>query len=420
MNKQTLRIMLAYIGVLTGAGLASGQELLQYFVALGIPGLVGIGLVGLLHMLIGGILLILGSHYLATDHSEVFDEISNKFISKFMDLSLIFTCFVVGFVMIAGAGSNLNQAFGINENIGRVICALLIIIVGMMDFEKVSQVIGSFSLLIVGFVLIGAIYTIITARPDWQDLNAFATSLPANFNNVGFSVINYFGMCLMTAVSMGFVLGGDELNTENAGWGGLIGGAIVGVMGFLITLTLFLRVKEVYTLDIPMLYILEDISPILGFIMAVVIFGMIFNTGISLFYALARRFSNDEDENSFKKMLILITAVGFGLSFLGFKRLVSIFYPIIGYIGIFMTGLLIFAYFKERTAIRQESMKRLGIRHYMRKKLDDDIEFTIQDEVRLNKLIERSHIDNEEMHDKAEETIQEAIDNDEEPETDHD
>ncbi|WP_299033548.1 hypothetical protein [uncultured Anaerococcus sp.] len=419
MNKHTLKIMLAYIGVLTGAGLASGQELLQYFVALGIPGLVGIGLVGLLHMIIGGILLILGSHYLATDHSDVFDEISNKVISKFMDISLIFTCFVVGFVMIAGAGSNLNQAFGINENIGRVVCALLIIVVGMMDFDKVSQVIGSFSPLIVVFVLVGSIFTIVTARPDWQDLNAFASSLPANFNNLGLSVINYFGMCLMTAVSMGFVLGGDELNTENAGWGGLFGGAVVGIMGFLITLTLFLRVKEVYTLDIPMLYILEDISPILGLIMAVVIFGMIFNTGISLFYALARRFSND-DEGRFKKMLVLITGLGFVLSFLGFKSLVSMFYPIIGYIGIFMTGLLIFAYFKERTAIRQESMKRLGIRHYMRKKLDDDIDFTPQDEERLNKLIDRSHIDNEEMAEKAQETIQEAIDNDEEAETNHD
>ena len=419
MNKHTLKIMLAYIGVLTGAGLASGQELLQYFVALGIPGLVGIGLVGLLHMIIGGILLILGSHYLATDHSDVFDEISNKVISKFMDISLIFTCFAVGFVMIAGAGSNLNQAFGINENIGRVVCALLIIVVGMMDFDKVSQVIGSFSPLIVVFVLVGSIFTIVTARPDWQDLNAFASSLPANFNNLGLSVINYFGMCLMTAVSMGFVLGGDELNTENAGWGGLFGGAVVGIMGFLITLTLFLRVKEVYTLDIPMLYILEDISPILGLIMAVVIFGMIFNTGISLFYALARRFSND-DEGRFKKMLVLITGLGFVLSFLGFKSLVSMFYPIIGYIGIFMTGLLIFAYFKERTAIRQESMKRLGIRHYMRKKLDDDIDFTPQDEERLNKLIDRSHIDNEEMAEKAQETIQEAIDNDEEAETNHD
>lgn len=107
-----------------------------------------------------------------------------------MDISLIFACFVVGFVMIAGAGSNLNQAFGINENIGRIICALMIIIIGMMDFDKVSQVIGSFSPLIVVFVVTGAIFTIVTAKPDWQDLNSFAKSLPANFNNVGLAVIN--------------------------------------------------------------------------------------------------------------------------------------------------------------------------------------------------------------------------------------
>lgn len=414
MNKQTFKIMLAYVGVLTGAGLASGQELLQYFVSLGKTGIVGIALVGILHILIGGILLSLGSHYLATDHSDVFDEITNKFISKFMDLSLIFTCFVIGFVMIAGAGSNLNQAFGVNVNIGRIICALLIIVVGMMDFDKVSQVIGSFTPFIVGFVLIGSIYTLVNFKGDLDSLADFAIKLPSNFDNLGLAVLNYFGMCLMTAVSMGLVLGGDELSTTNAGRGGLLGGAIVGVIGVLITLTLLIRVNDVYQLDIPMLYIIEDISPILGFVMALVIFGMIFNTGISLFYALARRFSND-DEKRFKIMLVLITGLGFGLSFLGFKKLVSIFYPIIGYIGIFMTALLIFAYLKERSAIKRESMKRLGISHYMRKKLDDDIDFTIQDEVRLNKLIDRSHIDNEEIKEKAKETIQEAIDNDEDP-----
>lgn len=57
MNKQTFKIMLAYVGVLTGAGLSSGQELLQYFVSLGKTGIVGIALVGILHILIGGILL---------------------------------------------------------------------------------------------------------------------------------------------------------------------------------------------------------------------------------------------------------------------------------------------------------------------------------------------------------------------------
>lgn len=414
MNKKILTLMLAYVGVLTGAGLASGQELLQYFVSLGISGMVSMIVVAILHIIIGGVLLILGSHYLATDHSEVFDEITNKFISKFMDYSLIFTCFVIGFVMIAGAGSNLNQAFGINQNIGRVVCALLIIVVGMMDFSKVSQIIGSFTPFILVFTLIGFAFTLAKSDFNWSELDNFAKTLPANFKNPVFAILNYFGMNLMTAVSMGFVLGGDELNTEDAGKGGLFGGAIVGLMGLMISLTLFLRVEDIYNLDIPMLYVIQDINSILGLVMALIIFGMIFNTGISLFYALARRFSAG-DEKKFRIILVAITLVGFGLSFLGFKELVSIFYPIIGYVGIFMMGILISAYLKERKAIRRESMKRLGIRHYMRKKLDDDIEFTKEDEKRLETLIDRSHIDNDDIEEKVEEVVQEAIDNGEEP-----
>lgn len=84
-----------------------------------------------------------------------------------------------------------------------------------------------------------------------------------------------------------------------------------------------------------------------------------------------------------------------------------------------MMGLLVFAYLKERSAIRRESMKRLGIRHYIRKKLDVDLDFTKKDQERLNKLIDRSHIDNDQIEEKTEETVQEAIDNNEEPLTDH-
>lgn len=409
MNKKTITIMLAYVGVLTGAGLASGQELMQYFVSLGLKGMVGISIVAVLHMLIGGVLLILGSHYLATDHSDVFSKITNQVISKFMDFSLIFTCFVIGFVMIAGAGSNLNQAFGININVGRVICALMIVIVGMMDFDKVSKIIGSFTPFIVVLSLIGGIYTFTTADINWQDLDNFARTLPSNFNSLSLTVLNYFGMCLMTAVSMGFVLGGDELASEDAGRGGLLGGAIAGIMGIIIAFTLFIRIEDVYSLDIPMLEIIKEINPYLGIFMALIIFGMIFNTGISLFYALARRFSKGE-EKRFRLMLIGLTLVGFILSFAGFKKLVSIFYPIIGYVGIFMIGLLVYAYFKERQEIKKESLKRVGIKHYMRKKLDEDVEFTENDEFRLKRLISSSHIDNKEMLEKAEETVQEEID----------
>lgn len=410
MNKKIITIMLAYVGVVTGAGLASGQELLQYFVGLGLKGIVGISMVAILHMLIGGLLLQLGSHYLANDHSEVFDEITNKFISKFMDLSLIFTCFVIGFVMIAGAGSNLNQAFGTPSVIGSIICTVLIIGVGMLDFEKVSKVIGSFTPFIIVFTLIGSIYTFTHYKPDWQAIAEIAQNLPSNFDTVGVSVLNYFGMCLMTAVSMALVLGGDELNTGEAGIGGLLGGLLVGILGILIVLTLFIRVDEVKGLDIPMLYIIEDINPILGKVMAAVIFGMIFNTAISLFYALARRFSNG-DERKFKILLVTLTLVGFALSFGGFKKLVSVFYPIIGYAGIIMLIVLVFAYFKERSAIKHENIRRFAINHYMRKKLDDDMDYTKEDKKKLKRLINRSHIDNEDMKEKSKETIEEILEN---------
>ena len=408
MNKKSIVIMLAYVGVVTGAGLASGQELLQYFVSLGTPGLIGVGVLALLHILIGGVLLQLGSHYLATDHSEVFGEITNKYMGKFMDYSLIFTCFIIGFVMIAGAGSNLNEAFGIKKWIGQALCTGLIIIVGMMDFEKVSKIIGSFTPLIIIFTLIGSLYTFFNYNPDWNQLNNIARTLPSNFNSVIFSTFNYYGMCLMSAVSMGLVLGGEELNTKDAGIGGLLGGAIAGLLGLLISFTLFIRVGEVGDLDIPMLYIIEKINPILGTLMALVIFGMIFNTGISLFYALARRFSKGE-EKRFRKFLIILTLLGFLLSFGGFKKLVSIFYPIIGYVGILMMVVLVAAWYKERSAIKYEAYKRLGISHYMRKKLDDNEEFTKEDNRRLKKLINRSHIDNEQIKEAAEDLVTEIL-----------
>ncbi|MDO5047156.1 MAG: hypothetical protein Q4D88_01255 [Anaerococcus sp.] len=411
MNKKTITIMLAYVGVLTGAGLASGQELLQYFVSLGLPGIAGIAVVGLLHMLIGGLILQLGSHYLANDHSDVFDEITNKFISKFIDLSLIFTCFVVGFVMIAGAGSNLNQAFGTKTWMGALICAILVIGIGMLDFSKVSKIIGSFTPLIIAFTILASIYTFIKFDPNWTDLESVALRLPSNFNNIGLSVVNYFGMCIMTGISMAFVLGGDEINTKEAGKGGLLGGLIVGILGVLIVLTLFIRIDDVGNLDIPMLYIVGELSPILGTIMSVVIFGMIFNTAISLFYALARRFSSGS-EKRFRVILIGLTLAGFILSFAGFKELVSIFYPIIGYIGMVMLLVLVFAYFREREAISHESKKRFAMTHYMRKKFDEDKDYTKEDASKFKKLVKSSIIDDKLIAQKAEERAKEQIDND--------
>ena len=42
MSKKYLSVAFAYVGVIVGAGLASGQDLLQYFLSFGATGLIGI------------------------------------------------------------------------------------------------------------------------------------------------------------------------------------------------------------------------------------------------------------------------------------------------------------------------------------------------------------------------------------------
>lgn len=411
MNKKTISIMLAYVGVLTGAGLASGQELMQYFISFGKAGLFGLAAIGILHILVGGIILQLGSHYLAESHIDVLEEVSNKYMTKFMDYALIINCFLMGFVMIAGAGSNLNQQFGFKPWVGSLICTILIIVIGMLDFEKVTKVIGAFTPLIIIFAIIGGIFTFVTIKPDWQSLDQIGKTVASPLPNIALSTLNYFGLCMISGISMAFVLGGSKTDSAEAGLGGMLGGLMVAILTGLVGFTLFFNLPQIKDADIPMQVVLQNVRPALGLIMSLIIFGMIFNSSISLFYSAARRFS--DTENKFRRNLIIFTLMGFGLSFLGFKKLMSILYPILGYLGLVLTIILVIAWFREREEIKREIRRRFAISVLTRRKLDDDLEFGKMEKEKLNRLAEKSIIDNKEIKDAVHEEVKEDLEGEE-------
>ena len=407
MNKKTISIMLAYVGVLTGAGLASGQEIMQYFVSFGIPGLFGLGAIGIMHILVGGIILQPGSHYLADSHIDVIEEVSNKYVGKFMDFALIVNCFLMGFVMIAGAGANLNQQFGFKPWIGSLICTLMIIFIGMLDFDKVTKVIGAFTPLIILFAVAGSIYTFVTIKPDWQGLDQLSQSVISPLPNVALSTVNYFGLCMISGISMAFVLGGSKTDSAEAGLGGMLGGLMVAILTALVGFTLFFTLPIVKDSDIPMQIVLENIHPTLGLIMSLIIFGMIFNSSISLFYSAARRFS--DTENKFRRNLIIFTLLGFALSFMGFKKLMSILYPILGFLGLALTIILVIAWFKEKDEIKHEMRRRFAISVLTKRKLDDNEEFGKMEKEKLDRLAESSIIENKEIKKAVHEEVKEEL-----------
>jgi uncharacterized membrane protein YkvI len=107
----------------------------------------------------------------------------------------------------------------------------------------------------------------------------------------------------------------------------------------------------------PMLGIVNDISPILGTIYAIVLFGMIFNTAISMFYSFSARFFEVETRN-FKIFLTITMIAGFLLSFVGFTDLVAYFYPLIGYLGLVLIAVLIVTPFRMNKIVAEKEREQ--------------------------------------------------------------
>lgn len=411
MKNEPLKIALAYVGVIVGAGLSSGQDILQYFLSFGNIGLVGVVILGILNIVFGRIIITLGSYYQANNHQEVLEEITSPITNKIIDWTLIISNFVIGFVMIAGAGANLKQQFNMPEWIGALICAILIVIVAFMDFEKITGVLGVFTPIIFVLILLITAYTFFGKGYDFSKLDEVSRTIPSALPNVWLSVINYFSLCILTGVSMAFVLGGSVVRIGVAQKAGVKGGLMVGILILCSALSLFANIGDIKDADIPMLEIVKNIHPIFSTIYALVIFALIFNTAFSLFYATAKRFS--DSDKKLKLYIIIIIALGYACSFVGFKDLISYAYPALGYLGIILLVVLFATWIKNHKNIMREMFLRRKMIRLSIKKHDKNRKFTTTDQNILDNLGKDSVVDGKTLKKDIKNYAKEIIDSDE-------
>ena len=166
--------------------------------------------------------------------------------------------------MIAGAGSNVAQQFGVPAWVGSLICALLILAVSYMDFDKVTAALGVFTPMMLIVVAIGLFALVTGPEVDWNSQFAFASTVESSLSNVVLSVINYFGLCLMVSTSMLFVLGGNVIDLDSAKHGGTLGGFFAGLISFIVATLLVSKIDVIATDDVPMLTFMTEIHPLLG------------------------------------------------------------------------------------------------------------------------------------------------------------
>lgn len=343
--KKILTMGSAFIGIIVGAGFASGQEILQYFTSFGYKGTIAAFVATVLFAYLGMTLTRLGSRMQTTSHKDVIYKISGRYLGMVVDAIIVFTLFGVGVVMIAGAGSILHQQFNVAPFIGNLIMTILILLTVMLNVEKVIQIIGSITPFLILAIVFVCIYCIITMDMPFSELDPIAKEHPSALSHWLVSAINYVSFNIAVGASMTLVMGGAEKNEKVASLGGLVGGIGIGVLILLSHFAIFSKIDQVGSYDMPTLKIVDDISPFLGIIMALVLFGMIFNTAVSMFYAFVARF-NDMNTKRSNTFLVITMVIAFSASFVGFTNLVAKFYPIIGFLGLFLVLALIVAPFR--------------------------------------------------------------------------
>lgn len=341
-----LKIASAFIGVIVGAGFASGQEILQYFTSFGLLGILSALVSTALFAMLGMILVRLGSHTQTTSHKEIIYDICGPILGRIIDYIIIFTLFGTGVVMLAGAGSIFNQQFGLSSIAGSLIMAVLVIVTVLLNVDKVVAVIGSITpFLILALIVIG-IYSLFTMDLPFAELEPIALAQKSAVSNWLLSGINYASFNIALGAAMALVIGGAEKNEKQAAIGGLLGGLGIGVLILISNFAVFSRIDSVAAYDMPILKIVDDISPLLGIIMSIILFGMIFNTAVGMFYAFTTRMITMTSKKKTGIFITVTVGLGFGASFFGFTDLVSFFYPTIGYFGLLLIAVLFYAPFK--------------------------------------------------------------------------
>ena len=330
----------AFIAFLIGSGFATGQEILQYFTAYGMKGILA-GIFTLVCLVfVGGDFIVTGYRERFANPNDIYRYYCGKYIGTFYDYFAIAFLFMSYIVMIAGAGATLAQHYGIPVWYGCVGMAIVSAGTVMLGLNKIVDVIGTIGPAIVLFAVgIG----LAAVLKDPGGIAAGAKMIEASeveLTKVGTgwltSGLSYVGFSMLWLAAFLAAMGERAHSEREAvigttlGAAGFVCGIIVMMLGLLANL------KAVAMTDIPSLILAEAIYPPIATVFSCIIVAGIYTTSVPLLWSVSARFTKEGTRN-FNLLTAVLAAVGCVIGLvLPFQKIVNVIYGINGYVGILL------------------------------------------------------------------------------------
>jgi len=346
-NISALKIAATYIGMVIGAGFATGQEILQFFAVFGINGLWGLILIAA-GFVVFGFITIETSHLLGAKSYLDILKASGKIPAFVLDLLVTFFLFGSVTAMVAGAGALFSEQFGlpgISGNLIMAAAAAATVLAGTRGLINSMSIVTPFVFVSLAYI---CIHSIVSTPPDFT-IHVAATG-SGLINHWFLAAILYISYNMVLSIAVLAPLGPLAKDKKTIAFGSVLGGLGLGAGAILVYLALYGNFSAIQALEVPMSYIAGNISPTVQILFSAILTAGIYTTAVGALYGFASRVTDIEKASRKSTGIIVITGIAsFFASLFGFSTLVQYLYPIMGYGGLFLLAGLLYGKFKLKS-----------------------------------------------------------------------
>ncbi|WP_134687107.1 YkvI family membrane protein [Brevibacillus migulae] len=340
--KQILQIAFTYIGTVVGAGFASGREILQFFVQYGSSGLIGI-LIATFLFIWAGIQVMLIAHRIRADsYQDISIYLFGRTIGTVFNVALLTILLGTTSVMLAATGAIFRENFALSSQIG-IWCAMIcIFFVTQKGLSGIHSVNSLFVPLLIGFTIL-----VFWEAQPWS---SFQTATVETVKPMVWltSPLYYVALNITLTQAVLVPIGRESSDEKTLIRGGLLGGLGIGLLLILAYASMSAHLSAVLHVEMPMIALLSGMGKSISFLFALIVLAEIFSTLIANVYGLIEQLRTYL-RLSAAQICLAILAISYVVSFLGFRSLLALLYPLFGQFVVFFLLMLFWRQWTGRT-----------------------------------------------------------------------
>jgi uncharacterized membrane protein YkvI len=341
----------AYVAFLIGSGFATGQEIVQFYAAYGLR-----GLLGCLIFLAGSIYLALSFCFAGHRHGlrnsdEVFRHYTGPVLGPVFGWYTVAVSYSICIVMLSGAGALLHEHLGIPIAAGAAVMAVAVYATLYFGLRELVDVIGPIGPLLAVLVVVIAATALFADPGRVLTGSAMADSLPTlrAAPNWWLSALTYLSLIQAPMAAFLPPLGAATASRRNLAWAGVLGPLLFTVALAICALALLAWLPEFNGKLIPMLALAQSATPRLAGIYPWLVLAGIFTTAAPLLWISAVRLAPDGSPR-YRVIAALLGAIGYVAAVaLPFDRLLNLIFPTIGWSGSVLVVLIIVKQIRTRS-----------------------------------------------------------------------